>query len=105
MIAKETSGDGGYASKMNRHWLLNTGVEKPSFSSSKGKAITPSEDWESLAFLNLRKWRSAVEALMSQLKDQVHFGAVVKRGWEKVKAELTDKVLVFNFLRLSMLRV
>ena len=104
VVAKETSGDGGYASKANRKWLLETGVKKPSFSSSKGKAITPTEDWESLDFLNLRKWRSAVEALMSQLKDKVDFGAVVKRGWKRVKLELTDKVLAFNFMRLSMLR-
>ena len=104
LVPKETSGDGGYASRANRVWQLEVGVEKPSFSSSKGKAITPIEDWESLEFLNLRKWRSAVEALMSQLKDQVGFGAVIKRGWERVKAELTDKVLAFNFMRLSTLR-
>ncbi len=104
VVPKESSADGGYASIVNRRWLLKVGVERPSFSSSKGKAITPIKDWESPEFLNLRKWRSAVEALMSQLKDQVNFGAAIKRGWERVQAELTDKVLAFNFMRLSCLR-
>jgi len=104
VVPKETSGDGGYAKKANRQWLLKVGVKRPSFSSSKGKAITPIKDWESPEFLGLRKWRSAVEALMSQLKDQVNFGAAIKRGWERVQAELTDKVLAFNFMRLSCLR-
>ncbi len=104
IIPEKTSGDGGYASIENRQWLLDKGVKYPSFSSSKGARITPEEDWSSEIFRGLRRWRSAVEALMSQLKGMVGFGAAVKRGWKKVAAELTDKVIVFNFMRLRLLR-
>ena len=103
-VPEDTSGDGGYAAMPNRDWLLEKGVKNPSFSSSKGKAITPLEDWESETFKGLRSWRSAVEALMSQLKGMFNFGHAMTRGWEKVQAELTDKVLAFNFLRLALLR-
>jgi len=105
IIPNEFSADGGYASNANRNWLLEKGVEKPSFSSSKGKAITPKHDWESQDYKNLRSWRSAVEALMSHIKGQFGFGKVIKRTLKKVQAELMDKVLTYNFVRLSCLRV
>lgn len=104
VIPTDTSADGGYASKKNRKWLLDQGVKNPSFSSSKGKAITPEQDWQSETYRELRNWRSAVEALMSQLKGIVKFGRAAKRGWERVRKELTDKVLAFNFIRLALLR-
>jgi len=104
VVPIDFSADGGYASKANRKWLINQGVGRPSFSSSKGKAITPDEEWASPEFQGLRYWRSAVEALMSQIKGMMYFGAVKRRGLERVRAELTDKVLAFNFMRLSFLR-
>lgn len=105
VIPKEFSADGGYVSSANRDWLLEKGVEKPSFSSSKGKAITPKHDWESQSYKNLRSWRSAVEALMSHIKGVFGFGKVIRRTLKKVQAELMDKVLTYNFVRLSCLRV
>ena len=104
VVPTGTSGDGCYASKANRKWLLEKGVKNPSFSSSKGKAITPLDEWRSETCKHLRNWRSAAEALMSQIKNQLNFGHPIKRGLESVRAELTDKVLAFNFLRMAFLR-
>ena len=92
--------DGGYASKANRKELLATGVGKVSFSSSKGKAIIPEEEWESQPLKLARRMRSAVESLMFQLKHAVNFGEVMRRGLEKVRQELLSKVVAFNFLRI-----
>lgn len=104
-VPTDLSADGGYASKQNRNWLLEKGVINPSFSSSKGRKITPEEDWDSDTYRQLRRWRSAVEALMSQIKGLLGFGQVKKRGVERVRAELTDKVIVFNFLRMNFCRI
>ena len=104
MVPAEFSADGGYASRKNRQWLLDKGVEKPSFSSSKGKQITDEKEWNSPEYLKLRNWRSAVEALMSQLKDLVGFGSLLRRGIECVRAELTGKIIAFNFLKMMSLR-
>ena len=93
--------DGGYASKANRKELLTTGVGKVSFSSSKGKAIIPEEEWESQPLKLARRMRSAVESLMFQLKHAVNFGEVMRRGLEKVRQELLSKVVAFNFLRIQ----
>lgn len=103
-VPESTSTDGGYASKENRAWLLEQGVKHPSFSSSKGKAITPEEDWNSDVFLELRHWRSAAEAMMSHIKGILDFGDLRARGIEKVRAELTNKVIAFNFIRSAYLR-
>lgn len=97
------SADGCYASKKNRASMLTRGVQHISFSSSKGRAITPEDEWKSLPHQEARRNRSAVESLMFQLKKLVQFGQAARRGLEKVTAELTEKVLAFNCLRICYL--
>jgi len=97
------SADGGYASKAIREQLLKMGVGRVSISSSKGKAITPEADWTSHPYEEARRNRSAVESLMYQLKYLVRFGRAARRGLAAVTAELTDKILAFNFRRICYL--
>ncbi|CAM2008844.1 transposase [Acanthopleuribacter pedis] len=90
---------GCYASAKGRDALLRKGVAKVSISSSKGKAITPIEDWESKGYKSARRDRSSVESLVFQLKKLVNLGQMVRCGLDSVKAEITEKILAFNFLR------
>jgi len=94
------SADGGYASKAIRELILKMGVKRVSISSSKGKAIAPEAGWTSHPYEEARRNRSAVESLMYQLKYLVRFGRAARRGLAVVTAELTDKILAFNFRRI-----
>lgn len=105
VIPEAFSGDGGYASWENRQWLKDKSVKYPSFSSSRGKRITPRDEWESPEYQSLRNWRSAVESMMSHIKGIVGFGKLLRRGIEGVRAELMGKVIAFNFIKMSNLRI
>ncbi len=58
-----------------------------------GKKMTPIEEWESEIYLESRNGRSAAESLMFHLKHRFHFGQVMRRGIENVRAELLEKAL------------
>ena len=95
--------DDGYASYANQRWLKEKGVIVVSFSGAKGKKITAEEDWGTPDYFETRLMRSAVESVIFQLKQGFGFGRVLRRGIEKVRQELTDKVVAFNFYRMQYL--
>jgi len=99
VVPRSMSVDDGYSSVKNLSWLKEKGVVVTSFSGAKGKKITPSKDWESEPYREARRKRSAVESSIFQLKSGFDFGRVVRRGIEKVREELTSKVIAFNFYR------
>jgi hypothetical protein len=96
--------DDGYANRGVRDELLALGVKVVSISGSKGKKITSQEDWESQEYVEARNNRSAVESLMFTIKYGFNFGKVMRRGIENVRAELLEKVLAYNFCRMSEVR-
>jgi len=104
IIPKIISVDDGYASTDARSELLEIGVEVVSISGSKGKKIVGEEVWESEAYVEARNDRSAVESLMFTIKHNFNFGRVMRRGLENVRAELLEKVLVYNFCRMMEVR-
>jgi hypothetical protein len=104
VVSHTLSIDDGYSSQANWDWLKeDKGVTVPSFSGSKGRKITPEQDWEAEAFRETRRMRSAVESVIFQLRRIVHFGNAVRRGIENVREELTEKVVAFNFYRMQYL--
>jgi len=102
-IPEEVAADGGYASRENYLWLSEQSVAHPSFSSSKGKKLIGEADWNSERYKRLRSWRATIEGLIGRLKNRWSFGKVARRGLERVRAELTEKVIAFNFMRLAKL--
>lgn len=104
VIPETVSVDDGYSSRKGRQTLQKRGVKVVSISGSKGKAITPTADWDSEAYINARDNRSAVESLMFTIKNGFDFGRVARRGLENVRAELLEKVLAYNFCRLAAFR-
>lgn len=100
----EVSVDDGYASGLGREALIDLGIDIVSISGSKGKRLTPVEDWESPEYQQSRNDRSAVESLMFSLKYTVDFGRLRRRGIKAVRCELLEKVIVFNLARIVFLR-
>ncbi len=96
--------DDGYANRAVRDELLTLGVKVVSISGSKGKKMISQEDWESEEYVEARNNRSAVESLMFTIKHGFNFGKVLRRGIENVRAELLEKVLAYNFCRMSEVR-
>jgi hypothetical protein len=101
VLPTTVSVDDGYASRAGRETLQARGVAVMSISGSKGKHITPPEEWDSLDYLAARDNRSAVESLMFTIKHGFDFGRVARRGIHNVQAELLEKVLAYNFCRMA----
>ena len=104
ILPKRVSADDGYTSEEGRTQLLKKGVEDVSFSGSKGKQLIPEDDWESEVYQQLRRGRSAVESLIFVLKHCFAFGRLRRRGLEEVRAELLEKVIAYNFVRMGLVR-
>jgi len=104
VIPEIVSVDDGYSSTTGRATLLENGVKIVSISGSKGKKITPDEDWDTEAYAVARDNRSAVESLMFTIKNGFDFGRVARRGLENVRVELLEKVLAYNFCRMAICR-
>lgn len=104
VIPHEVSVDDGYSSADGHAELLGWGVPVVSISGSKGKLITPEEDWESAEYAAARNHRSAVESLMFTIKHNFDFGRVARRGLPAVTAEMLEKILACNFCRMARCR-
>jgi len=101
---KTISADDGYANTAVRNKWLTKGVEVFSISGSKGKRLTPEEEWDSELYREARNNRSAVESLMFCIKFSFHFGCNMRRGIENVRNEMMEKVLAYNFSRMVKIR-
>jgi len=96
--------DDGYASAAGKNDVVDMGVENVSINGAKGRRITLEEDWESDLFKEARNDRSSVESLIFTIKHNHHFGQVMRRGIEAVRAELLEKVITYNFCRAIEIR-
>jgi len=104
VLAQLVSADDGYASAKGRDDLLEMGVKILSISGAKGKKLTAPEDWESEAYREARRNRSAVESLMFTIKDGYEFGELGRRGIDGVRSELLEKVLAYNSSRAILMK-
>jgi hypothetical protein len=104
VIAELVSTDDGYASAKGRDQLLKMGVKILSISGAKGKKLTAPEDWDSDAYRDARRNRSAVESLMFTIKDGFEFGELGRRGIDAVRNELLEKVLAYNCCRITLMK-
>ena len=98
------STDDGYSSRNAREDLLRTGVAVVSISGSKGKQITPEDDWQRPDYQAARANRASVESLIFTLKDGYQFGQLQRRENPNVRAELMEKILACNFDQIIRVR-
>lgn len=104
LTPKVLSVDDGYASAANVKTMRARGIEVVSINGAKGRALTPSADWNSDEYHDARDLRSAVESLMFTLKQGFDFGEVTRRGLSSVHAELLEKALAYNLCHTARLK-
>jgi len=96
--------DDGYASKVGKAKVKACGVTNVVISGSKGKKMTPPDEWDAPEAQKHRNDRSAVESLMFTLKYVVGFGRMRRRGLEAVRSEMLEKIIAYNFRRIIQVR-
>lgn len=104
VLPESLSFDDGYTNTEDWEKYIAAGVKTVSFSGSKGKHIIPKAIYESDAYREARNDRSAIESLMFTIKYVFGFGELKRRGLENARAELLEKVLVYNFFRIILVR-
>lgn len=103
VVPRNLSTDDGYSSGDNLAGARELGVENVSFSGAKGKEILQDDEWNSLILREMRINRSAIESLMFTMKHNHAFGRMKRTGRQAVRAEMTEKVLAYNFRRIRTL--
>lgn len=104
VLPRLVSTDDGYSSRSARVDLLQTGVAVVSISGAKGKQITPAEEWSRPEYRAARANRSGVESLIFTLKAGYQFGQLRRRENGNVRAELTEKIIAYNFDQMVRVR-
>ena len=93
-IPGSTSTDGGYASKANSEFAQKKGVKNIVFNKIVGslKNIASSLNMET----RLKKWRSGMEAVISNLKRGFNLRRVNWKGFEHFKSKILWGVIAYN---------
>jgi hypothetical protein len=104
VIPRLLSADDGYTSEDNLRDAKDLGVQKVSFSGSKGKKLHGHWEWWDEVRMRAREERSAVESVIFTLKHNHDFGQLSRRGIDAVRAELREDALAHNFCRIAELQ-
>lgn len=91
---ESTSNDGGYASKENIKFAQNFGIKNIVFNKMVGsmRNVVSSKSMET----RLKKWRSGMEAVISNLKRGFELRRVVWKGFEHFKSKVLWSVIAYN---------
>jgi len=93
-VPESTCTDGGYASKANSDYAKEKGVKNIVFNKIVGslKNITSSLNMET----RLKKWRSGMEAVISNIKRGFNLFRVNWKGFEHFKSKVLWSVIAYN---------
>ena len=86
--------DGGYASRTNLRDAQGRGIVNIVFNKVKGamQNVASSKKMETM----LKKWRSGIEALISNFKRGLNASVCTWKGWEKFKCFVLWNIITFN---------
>ena len=86
--------DGGYASTDNRDYALSKKIKNIVFNKIKGsmQTVASSQKMETM----LKKWRSGIEALISNFKRGLNAAKCTWKGWEAFKQFVLWNIITFN---------
>lgn len=86
--------DGGYASTSNKELAVNLGIKNIVFNKIVGSLqnVTSSKNMET----RLKKWRSGIEAVISNLKRGFDLARVNWKGFEHFKSKVLWSVISYN---------
>lgn len=92
---RDSTSDGGYASKENLNHCISKGIVNIVFNKVVGSLqnIATSLKMETI----LKKWRSGIEGVISNLKRGFDLRVCVWKGFEHFKAKVLWSVLAYNF--------
>ena len=95
IIPRDSTTDGGYASLANRVHAQKAGIANIVFNKVVGSMqnIVSSLNMET----RLKKWRSAMEAIISNIKRGFNIRTCNWKGWEHFQAKVIWSVLAYNF--------
>ena len=102
-IPRDTAVDGGFASKENINHSIEKGVSNVVFNKIVGsmKNVTSSKNMET----RMKKWRSGIEANISNLKRGFKIHRCNWKGWTHFRAKVMWSVLAYNIRVMSNLLV
>lgn len=100
-IPRDSVTDGGFASKDNIKYSIKTGIINTVFNKIKGSMqnVVSSINMET----RLKKWRSGIEAVISNLKRGFDLRVCNWKGWEHFKRKVLWSILAYNFRVLTQL--
>jgi IS5 family transposase len=95
IIPRDSTADGGFASKANMDYSRSKGIVNVVFNKIVGslKNISSSLNIQS----RLKKWRSGIEAVISNLKRGFNIHRCNWKGWEHFQTKVLWSVLAYNF--------
>ena len=94
-IPRDSTTDGGYASLINLEYARKSGIANIVFNKAVGSMqnIVSSLNMET----RLKKWRSAAEAIISNIKRGFNISTCNWKGWVHFQAKVIWSVLAYNF--------
>jgi len=94
LIPGAVAADGGYASKKNRDYAVKAGIKNVVFNkvTKNMKNIVESQAVEE----ELKRWRSGMEAVISNLKRGFNLRRCTWKGWEHFKQKVYWSVIAYN---------
>ena len=95
IVPRDSTTDGGYASLENLNYARKIGVKNIVFNKVVGSMqnIASSLNMET----RLKKWRSAMEAIISNVKRGFNISCCNWKGWVHFQAKVLWSVLAYNF--------
>ncbi|GHT78174.1 DDE transposase [Bacteroidia bacterium] len=93
-IPRDSANDGGYASKKNLEYAQGKGVKNIVFNKIVGSMqnIVSSKNMET----RLKKWRSGMEAVISNVKRGFDISRCIWKGWEHFVQKVLWSVIAYN---------
>jgi IS5 family transposase len=95
VVPRDSTTDGGYASSFNLEYAREAGISNIVFNKVVGSMqnIVSSFNMET----RLKKWRSAMEAIISNIKRGFNIFTCNWKGWIHFKAKVLWSILAYNF--------
>lgn len=95
VIPRDSVTDGGYASKDNMDYSVTTGIVNTVFNKIKGSMqnVVSSKNMAT----RLKKWRSGIEAVISNFKRGFDLHVCNWKGWEHFNSKVLWSLLAYNF--------
>jgi len=103
IIPRDSTTDGGYASMDNLRYAQKAGISNIVFNKVVGSMQNIASSLNMIT--RLKKWRSAMEAMISNIKRGFNIFTCNWKGWEHFQSKVLWSVLAYNFRVLTGLIV